>query len=111
MMEGGWGPLLFAAVATLLLRAVGIALAWRLPATHPAIAWAASVSEAALSAWVVLALISPGAFPLAARLVGAGVALGAFLLTGRRLLPGMAAGLAAIWATDWLLGYAAAVFS
>ncbi|MFC0388244.1 hypothetical protein [Muricoccus vinaceus] len=103
-MGEGWGPLLAAAAATLLLRATGIALAWRLPATHPAIAWAAAVSEAALSAWVVLALISPGSWPLSARLAGAAVALAAFFLAGRRLLPGMAAGLAAIWGVNWLLG-------
>ncbi|WP_043833043.1 hypothetical protein [Muricoccus aerilatus] len=102
-MTEGWGPLLVAALATLLLRATGLILAWRLPATHPAIAWAAAVSEAALSAWVVLALVSPGAFPVAVRLTGAGVALGTFFLTGRRLLPGMATGLAAIWVADWLL--------
>ena len=103
MTGSGWGPLLTAALATLLLRAAGLALAWRLPATHPAIAWAAAVSEAALSAWVVLALISPGAFPFTVRLAGAAVALATFFLTGRRLLPGMAAGLAAIWVVDGLL--------
>jgi len=103
-VEPGWGPLLTAVAITLGLRAAGLALAWRLPATHPAIAWAAAVSEAALSAWVVLALVSPGPWPLTARLAGAGAGLAVFFLAGQRLLPGMAAGLAAIWAVDRMLG-------
>ncbi|TPG45502.1 hypothetical protein EAH89_26485 [Roseomonas nepalensis] len=104
MTETPWAPLLVAALATLGLRAVGIALAWRLPASHPAIAWAAAVSEAALSAWVVLALVSPGSWPVAARLAGAGMGLAVFFLAGRRLLAGMAAGLAAVWAVGAWLG-------
>ncbi|WP_338665096.1 AzlD domain-containing protein [Pararoseomonas sp. SCSIO 73927] len=103
MTEGGWAPLLAAVLLMLALRGTGIALAWRLPADHPAIAWATAVSEAALSAWVVLALVSPGPWPLAARLAGAGVALAVFALAGRRLLPGLALGLAAIWAVGQVL--------
>jgi hypothetical protein len=102
-MDHGWVSLLTAALAMLLLRATGLALAWRLPPSHPAIAWAAAVSEAALSAWVVLALISPGTWPITARLAGAAVGVGAFMLMGRRLLPGLAVGLAALWAADLLL--------
>ncbi|MCR0983892.1 AzlD domain-containing protein [Roseomonas populi] len=102
-MGDGWGPLLAAILLMLALRGIGVALAWRLPADHPAIAWATAVSEAALSAWVVLALVSPGPWPLAARLAGAGVALAVFILAGRRLLPGLALGLAAVWVVDWLL--------
>lgn len=102
-MTEGWWPLLAAILAMLLLRSLGMALAWRLPPGHPAIAWAAAVSEAALSAWVVLALLSPGPWPVPVRLAGAAVALAAFLASGRRLLPGLAAGLLAIWAIDALL--------
>ena len=102
-MTEGWLPLLAAIAAMALLRGLGMALAWRLPPGHPAIAWAAAVSEAALSAWVVLALLSPGPWPVAARLAGAAIALAAFMATGRRLLPGLAAGLLAIWAVDALL--------
>ncbi|HEY8613995.1 MAG TPA: hypothetical protein VIL69_22265 [Roseomonas sp.] len=102
-MDHGWAPLLVAILAMLLLRGIGMALAWRLPPSHPAIAWATAVSEAALSAWVVLALISPGPWPLAARLAGAAMALIVFLAAGRRLLPGLAAGLSVIWGVDALL--------
>jgi len=102
-MEGGWPPLLAAIAAMATLRGLGMAVAWRLPPGHPAIAWAAAVSEAALSAWVVLALLAPGPWPVAARLAGAAVAVAAFLLAGRRLLPGLAAGLLALWAAGALL--------
>ncbi|WP_458094961.1 hypothetical protein [Roseomonas sp. WA12] len=99
----GWGPLLVAVLAMLLLRGLGMALAWRLPAGHPAILWAAAVSEAALSAWVVLALVSPGPWPVVARVAGAGAGLAVFLLCGRRLMPGLAVGLGVIWGVDLLL--------
>ncbi|MBP0444598.1 hypothetical protein J8J14_07360 [Roseomonas sp. SSH11] len=103
-MHQGWPPLLAAIAAMLALRGLGMALAWRLPPGHPAITWATAVSEAALAAWVVLALLSPGPWPIPARLAGVAAALIAFFATGQRLLPGMAAGLAAIWLAGQLLG-------
>ncbi len=83
-----------------LLCGVGLVLAWRLPPAHPFIVWASAVREAAFSAWVVLALISPDPWPIIAPLTGAAMALDVFLLCGRRLLPGLAPALAALWAVD-----------
>ncbi|WP_426955394.1 hypothetical protein [Muricoccus radiodurans] len=94
-MSEAWWPLLVTAAAMALLRGVGLALAWRLDARHPAIAWAAAVSEAALAAWVVLAMVTPGGpWSVTARLAALAVAVGVFAAAGRRLLPALAAGLA-----------------
>jgi hypothetical protein len=103
-MEGGWAPLLVAVLAMVLLRGTGLAVAWRLRPGHPLIGWAAAVSEAALAAWVVLAVILPGVWPVAARASGLAVAMAVFLLARQRLLPAMAAGLAATWGIASFLG-------
>jgi hypothetical protein len=92
--------LLLSALAMLLLRAVGLLVAGALRPEHPLVAWAASVSQATLSAFVALAVAAPGGaaagVPLAARLAGLGVGLLAWWAGRGRLLPALLAGLAAL---------------
>lgn len=92
--------LLLTALACLGLRALGVMLAGGLSAEHPLIAWATAVAQATLTAFVVLAIVTPsGALaevPLAARLAGLGVGLAVCLSFGRRMLPALLAGLAAM---------------
>ena len=96
--------LLAVAVACQGLRALGLLLAGPLRPDHPFIRWAASVAQATLAAFVVLAVAAPSgalaAIPLAARLAGAGAAIAVLAATDRilaALLAGLAATLAA-WA-------------
>jgi hypothetical protein len=88
------------ALAMLLLRGAGLAVAGALRPDHGFIAWAAAVSQATLAAFVVLTVIAPGGVlatvPLAARLAGLAAGLLAFAVLGGRLLPALGAGLAAL---------------
>jgi hypothetical protein len=105
MAEADWA-LLAVALAGQGLRALGLLLAGPLRPDHPFIRWAASVAQATLAAFVVLAVVAPsGALagvPGPARLAGAAAALGVLLLPGAdRLLLALLLGLgvtAAVWA-------------
>lgn len=105
MAEADWA-LLAVALAGQGLRALGLVLAGPLRPDHPFIRWAASVAQATLAAFVVLAVVAPtGALagvPGLARLVGAAVALGVLVLPGAdRLLLALLSGLGAtlaVWA-------------
>jgi hypothetical protein len=105
-MAGADWALLTLALAGQGLRALGLLLAGPLRPDHPFIRWAASVAQATLAAFVVLAVVAPGGalagVPGAARLSGAAVALGVLFLPGAdRLLLALTAGLAgtlAVWA-------------
>jgi hypothetical protein len=84
----------------LALRAAGLLVAGALRPDHPLVAWAASVSQATLSAFVTLAMVAPGGVaatvPMAARLAGLAVGLLAWRAARGRLLPALLAGLAAL---------------
>ena len=99
-MAGPDLALLLSALAMLLLRAVGLLVAGALRPEHPLVAWAASVSQATLAAFVALAVVAPGGatvgVPLAARLAGLGFGLLAWWAGRGRLLPALLAGLAAL---------------
>jgi hypothetical protein len=86
--------------ACLALRLAGLMLAGRLRADHPFIAWAASVAQATLAAFVTLAVVAPSgalaALPLHARLVGLAVGIAAFFALRERLLPALLTGLVAL---------------
>ncbi len=99
MSEADWA-LLLTGLACLALRLAGVLLAGRLRADHPFIAWASSVAQATLAAFVALAVVAPSgalaALPLHARLVGLAVGVAAFFLLRERLLPALAIGLVAV---------------
>lgn len=89
------------ALACLMLRVGGVLLAGALRPEHPAIAWAAAVSQATLAAFMALAVAAPSgalaAVPPAARLAGLLAGLAVFAAAGgRRLVPAMLAGLLAL---------------
>ncbi len=96
----GTAPLLLTAAAMLALRGAGMLLAGTLRPDHPFIRWAAAVSQAALAAFVALAVIAPAgavaAVPLPARLAGLAAGLGVHAATGGRALPSLGSGLAAL---------------
>ncbi|MDN3565659.1 AzlD domain-containing protein [Paeniroseomonas aquatica] len=106
-MPGAELALPLAALAMLLLRALGLLVAGALRPDHPLIAWAAAVSQATLAAFVALAVVAPGGavagIPLAARLVGLAGGLLAFAALRGRLLPALALGLVALLAVRALL--------
>jgi hypothetical protein len=87
-------------LAMLGLRAAGLAVAGALRADHPFVAWATTVSQATLAAFVVLAVVAPaGAMagvPTAARAAGLAAGLAAFAALRGRLLPALGAGLLAL---------------
>ena len=105
-MAGADCALLALALACQAMRALGLALAGPLRPDHPFIRWAASVAQATLAAFVVLAVVAPAGtlagVPWPARLAGAGVALGVLLWPGtERILAALLAGLGAtlaVWA-------------
>ena len=104
MLAAADWALLAVAVACQGLRALGLLLAGPLRPDHPFIRWAASVAQATLAAFVVLAVAAPSgalaAIPWAARLAGAGAAMAVLAATDRilaALLAGLAVTLAA-WA-------------
>jgi hypothetical protein len=107
-MTGPDLALALTALAMLGLRAAGLAVAGVLRPDHPFIAWAASVSQATLAAFVVLAVVAPqgvlATVPLAARLAGLAAGLAAYALLRGRLLASLLAGLAALAAVRALLG-------
>ncbi len=91
------------------MRALGLLLAGPLRPDHPFIRWAASVAQATLAAFVVLAVAAPSGalagIPWPARLAGAGTALALLLLPGQdRILAALLAGLAATLVVLWLAG-------
>jgi len=101
--------LLAVALACQALRALGLLLAGPLRPDHPFIRWAASVAQATLAAFVVLAVAVPSgalaAIPWPARLAGAAAALAILLAPGAdRVLLALLAGLAATLAAWSLLG-------
>lgn len=106
MADADWA-LLAVALACQGLRALGLLLAGPLRPDHPFIRWAASVAQATLAAFVVLAVAAPtgalAAVPWPARLAGAGVALSVLIGTDR-ILASLLAGLAATLAAWSLLG-------
>lgn len=104
--------LLVVAFACQAMRALGFVLAGPLRPDHPFIRWAASVAQATLAAFVVLAVMAPtgalAAVPLAARLAGAAVALGVLLLPGQdQVLVALLAGLTVAALTWALVGWLA----
>ena len=92
--------LLLAALAMLVLRGAGLLVAGSLRPEHPFIAWATSVSQATLAAFVTLAVFAPAgavaSVPLPARLAGLMAGLGAYALLRGRLLPSLCVGLGAL---------------
>lgn len=106
-MAGADTALLLAALAMLGLRGLGLLVAGALRPDHPLIAWATAVSQATLSAFVVLAVVAPGGavagLPLPARLAGLAGGLLAYAMLGGRLLPALAAGLAMLLAVRAVL--------
>ena len=108
-MAGADWALLAVAVACQGLRALGLLLAGPLRPDHPFIRWAASVAQATLAAFVVLAVTAPtgtlAGVPWPARLAGAGAALGVLLAPGAdRILLALLAGLGATLAVWAMLG-------
>ncbi|MBL6457542.1 hypothetical protein JMJ55_19600 [Belnapia sp. T6] len=99
--------LLLAALAMLLLRALGLLVAGALRPDHPLVAWAAAVSQATLSAFVALAVLAPGgavaAIPLPARLAGLAAGLLAGVALRRGLLASLGLGLLALILARWAL--------
>ncbi|MDB5372234.1 MAG: hypothetical protein JWP04_876 [Belnapia sp.] len=81
--------LLLAALAMPGLRALGLLVAGALRPDHPLIAWATAVSQATLSASVIMAVVVPGG-------VVAGLPLEAAGVTGRRAAGLYDAGRAAV---------------
>lgn len=99
MTAADWA-LLTVAAACQAMRAVGLLLAGPLRPDHPFIRWAASVAQATLAAFVVLAVVAPtgtmAGIPWPARLAGAGAALAVLLAPGAdRILLALLAGLVA----------------
>ena len=82
------------------LRALGLALGGAVRPDHPLIAWAAAVSVATLSAFVVLAVAAPAGLlatvPWPARLTGLAAGAVCFAATRGALLPALLAGLAGL---------------
>lgn len=107
MAAADWA-LLAVALACQGLRALGLLLAGPLRPDHRFIRWAASVAQATLAAFVVLAVAAPtgalAAVPWPARLAGAGVAVAMALWAGDRIVASLLAGLAATLAAWSLLG-------
>ncbi len=107
-MAGADWALLALALACQAMRALGLILAGPLRPDHPFIRWAASVAQATLAAFVVLAVVAPAGslagVPWPARLAGAAAALGVLLVPGaERILTALLAGLAATLAVwGWL---------
>lgn len=93
--------LLLLAGGGLVLRLSGLVLARGLSAQHPVIAWATSVSQATLAAFVIFAFLAPSgplaAVPLFARLAGVALGLLVLWLARGRLLPALAAGVVPVW--------------
>jgi uncharacterized membrane protein len=83
--------------ACLALRLAGLLLAGRLRPDHPFIAWATSVAQATLAAFVTLAVLAPtgslATLPLHARLTGLAAGTAAFFALRQRLLPALLVGL------------------
>ncbi len=92
--------LVLTALACLGLRVAGVVLAGGFSSDHPLIAWATSVAQATLAAFVALAIVAPSGVladvPVLARLGGLGVGVLVCLGYGRHMLPALLAGLAAM---------------
>jgi hypothetical protein len=93
-------------LAMLLLRGAGLLLGGVLRPDHPAISWAASVSLATLSAFVVLAIAAPSGLlatvPWWARLAGVATGAVTWKLTRGGLLPALLAGVGGLLAVRWI---------
>lgn len=109
-MTGADLALLLTVLAMLGLRGAGLLLGGVLRPDHPVIAWAAAVSVATLSAFVVLSVLVPGGLlatvPLPARLAGVAAGALAWRLARGGLLVPLLAGVGAV-----LLVWAAGAWS
>src|SRR6185369_1993813 len=93
-----WGTVvvLVGAVATLMWRALGVALSGRLKPDSPILDLVGCIAYALLASLVARMILLPigplQATSLSVRLVAAGVAVGVFYALGRNLLAGVVAG-------------------
>jgi hypothetical protein len=106
-MTGPDLALLLTVLAMLGLRGAGLLLGGVLRPDHPVIAWAAAVSMATLSAFVVLAVAVPSGLlatvPWPARLAGVAVGALAWRLARGGLLVPLLAGVGAVLAVSVLI--------
>jgi hypothetical protein len=105
-MSGADLALVLTIAAMLGLRGAGLLLGGVLRPDHPVIAWAASVSVATLSAFVVLALVAPtgllATVPWWARAAGVAAGALAWRLGRGAMLPALGAGFLGLLLAWWV---------